>query len=408
MLTNIGIAKDSLGQNQEAQKIYLEAISLFEKDENRYELTYAQINLARSYLTTGQSKKSRELANQALATCQNKGYKEFEVQTYKLLAEASSQQGLHKQAFDYFGQYAQGKDSLFEKNKTKAILELETSYETEKKEKEIQSQRAILAENALEINKKDTQLAWLGFGLLFLMVIGYVIYHQQQLKTRQLLHEQQMTEAMAHIQTQNKLQDQRLRISRDLHDNIGAQLTFIISSLDSLNYGLKDEQGELTGKIDRISGFSRDTIVELRDTIWAMNKEEITLEDLQERISNFVEKANLSANRIKFTQKVSSQATDPKPLSSSVGMNLYRIIQEALNNALKHAEPTHVELHITERDSSLKIVVMDDGQGFDTSQRTSGNGLNNMRKRAEEIGAELSLDAEPSKGTQLVMEYHVS
>ena len=80
------------------------------------------------------------------------------------------------------------------------------------------------------------------------------------------------------------MQEQRLRISRDLHDNIGSQLTFIISSIDNLKFVTKDVNEKLKDKLSSISSFTSDTIFQLRDTIWAMNKSEITIEDLHARI----------------------------------------------------------------------------------------------------------------------------
>mgnify|MGYP000315454022 CR=1 FL=1 len=97
--------------------------------------------------------------------------------------------------------------------------------------------------------------------------------------------------ALATIKTQNRLQEQRLRISRDLHDNVGSQLTFIISSLDNLKYVTKDTNTKLKEKLSNISSFTSDTIYQLRDTIWAMNKNEISIEDLHTRILSFIEKA---------------------------------------------------------------------------------------------------------------------
>lgn len=132
----------------------------------------------------------------------------------------------------------------------------------------------------------------LGLVAILLSVLGYLLYNQQKLKNRQLQKESELKEALARIETQNKLQDQRLKISRDLHDNIGAQLTFIISSIENLQYGFEIKNEKLTKKLQDISAFTKETIYELRDTIWAMNKSEISLEDLQTRISNFVENAN--------------------------------------------------------------------------------------------------------------------
>jgi signal transduction histidine kinase len=86
-------------------------------------------------------------------------------------------------------------------------------------------------------------------------------------QNRQLEQESQLKLAISKIETQNKLQQQRLDISRDLHDNIGAQLTFIISSVDNIKYGFEIENPNLNSKLDRISNFTKSTIVELRDTI---------------------------------------------------------------------------------------------------------------------------------------------
>ncbi|TYA76037.1 histidine kinase, partial [Seonamhaeicola marinus] len=154
-----------------------------------------------------------------------------------------------------------------------------------KKEKEILAQRAQIAEKELNINRKNMQLLGLGVLAIVLSVFGYLVYKQQKLKNKQLQKENQLKEALSKIETQNKLQDQRLRISRDLHDNIGAQLTFIISSIENLQYGFKISNTNLTNKLTGISSFTKDTINELRDTIWAMNKNEISLTDLQIRIS---------------------------------------------------------------------------------------------------------------------------
>ena len=141
-------------------------------------------------------------------------------------------------------------------------------------------------------------------GLVILAIVvailGYLLFNQQKLKNQQLQKESELKEALIKIESQNKLQEQRLSISRDLHDNIGAQLTFIISSIDNLQYGFKITNEKLTNKLSSISEFTKETIYELRDTIWAMNKSEISLEDLQTRISNYIDKANKASDVINF------------------------------------------------------------------------------------------------------------
>ena len=210
--------------------------------------------------------------------------------------------------------------------------------------------------------------------------------------------ENELKDALIKIETQNKLQDQRLRISRDLHDNIGAQLTFIISSIDNLKYGLKLPE-KLQDKLSSINTFAQGTIAELRDTIWAMNKNEISFEDLQIRISNFIEKANLSSKNIAINFNIAQSVDKDRTFTSVVGMNIYRIIQESINNAMKYAEASKITVDVFDVHSELNFSIKDNGKGFDMSKAELGNGLNNMKKRADEIDAKFTIQSELGKGT---------
>ncbi|MCB4809598.1 sensor histidine kinase [Tamlana sp. 62-3] len=303
----------------------------------------------------------------------------------------------------YFKEHSKFKDSILNVETTSKIAELEIEYETEKKEKEILAQRADLAEKELNINQKNTQIIGLVILALVLSALGYLLYNQQKLKNTQLKKEGELREALVKIETQNKLQDQRLRISRDLHDNIGAQLTFIISSIDNLQYGFNLKNEKLTNKLSSISGFTKETIYELRDTIWAMNKSEILWEDLQVRISNFIDKADSSAHAIKFKFVIEDTLEKELKFTSVKGMNIYRIIQEAINNAIKYAEASEVLVAINKENNLVNIKVEDNGKGFNISEVEQGNGLNNMKKRADEIKADFKIISEENKGTTIIL-----
>ena len=95
-------------------------------------------------------------------------------------------------------------------------------------------------------------------------------------------------------ENQNKLHEQRLAISRDLHDNIGAQLTFIISSVENLKFGFPNIDNKIKNQLTKVGDFTRETIIELRDTIWAMNSNEFAIQDLKIRLTNFIEKAKVA------------------------------------------------------------------------------------------------------------------
>jgi signal transduction histidine kinase len=170
---------------------------------------------------------------------------------------------------------------LYSKQVLNEIANVQEKYNASEREKEILGQRADIAEKELNLNKKNTQLIGLIILAIAISLLGYMLFKQQKLKNEQLKKESELKEALVKIETQNKLQEQRLRISRDLHDNIGAQLTFIISSIENLQYGFKIKNKKLNSKLLSISAFTKDTIYELRDTIWAMNKNVIYLLSLR-------------------------------------------------------------------------------------------------------------------------------
>ncbi len=228
-----------------------------------------------------------------------------------------------------------------------------------------------------------------------------MFYNQQKLKNRQLKKESELKTALAKIETQNRLQEQRLRISRDLHDNIGAQLTFIISSIDNLKYGLKGATLKTKEKLSSISAFTSQTIYELRDTIWAMNKESITFEDLQARIINFINQASAASKGIDFTFQVSETISTEHTFASVAGMNIYRIIQEAVNNALKYADAKNISVTISEEQNMFLITISDNGKGFSVTEIQQGNGLNNMKKRAQDLEGNIEFQSNVHKGTNV-------
>ena len=287
--------------------------------------------------------------------------------------------------------------SKFKESSAKALQELETKYETEKKELElVQAKNENLVKEA-KIKRKN-YLIYGAFGLAFLLgLIGFLVFKQQKLKNTQLVKENELRQALSKIETQNILQEQRLEISRELHDNIGSQLTFIISSIDNLKFFDLTKE-DFNKKYDSISGFTRKTITELRDSIWAMNKEEITFEDLKARTANFIENAKVSLQGIHFEFNYPNEHENIT-LDSKTGITIYRIIQEAVNNAIKHSSASKIVVSIEEESSQIILKISDNGTGFNILEIEKGNGLKSLEKRAKEINA--TIEFENQNGTQI-------
>lgn len=302
------------------------------------------------------------------------------------LMKLYSRKGDYRNAYEYHIQYDLYKDSLMNKETQEKIAELQVAFESERKDK-------MLAEHSLAIKQKSfQQLIMLGIIVLLSIIFG-VIFFFQRLKRIKTRRELELKNKLSKAEMENKLRSEKLRISRDLHDNIGSQLTFIISSLDNLGYSLKNN--EISGRISSIGKFSRDVLLELRNTVWAIKMEEGSTTDLLNRIYEMTQKSGSKYPKI----SINNQLQHIYMLSSVQILNLYRIIQEAVQNAVKHSCASEVLISLSECSEGLLLVIEDNGKGFNSEQIFSGNGLANMKSRCEEIDGIFSINTE--SGTRI-------
>lgn len=295
----------------------------------------------------------------------------------------------------YTDLYIDYRNQLTQEQVEQLTNEIQTKYETEKKDREIAQQQLILRNRNLQLYGSLVLALALG-------ILGYLLYRQQKLKNAQLIQEAKLKEALAQLETQNKLQEQRLLISRDLHDNIGAQLTFIISAIENLKY-FDPVKEKLAQQYDSIAGFTKQTITELRDTIWAMNSGQVTWESLAGRILDYLQKARQSSPETQFEFNLGTSVSKESKLGSAESIQVLRIIQEAVQNAVKYADATLIKVEVEKEQGEYRITVQDNGKGFVESEVSPGNGLYNMRKRAEELGGVLELSSNPGAGTLVLL-----
>jgi signal transduction histidine kinase len=302
----------------------------------------------------------------------------------QMLSDTYLALGNHEKAVRWLQNSYALKDSLFNVERSRQLAEMATKYETERKEKE-------LAQKEAQLQRRNTILAvsFLGSGILA-AVFGFV-FRQQKMKQQQLQREAQLQAELASSAASNRLQEERLRISRDLHDNLGAELTIIGSTLSrkAFQAGSDAEKKEL----EAISSSARQAMGMLRETIWAIRHEQFSVKQLAEKIGDFAMRATTVPIEINTQES-------PPPLSPSQTLNLYRIAQEAITNAAKYAGASIIRVAMENTPpGQLKLTITDDGKGFDPAASFAGNGLANMQARAAEMGGSLKLDTGENKGT---------
>ena len=394
-ISNIAVVYDSLHQFEEANKNYIECIALHEKFENNYELSNSCNAFSNCLIKQKKYKESIIYAEKALKFAQNADAYFLVVGAHANLAKAYGKMEIFDKAYYYSNLYNKGMDSLFKTEKTKAVFEIEAKYENEKKSK-------LLLQIQNKIQQRNTLVIILSLLILSIALISYLIYRQQKIKSIQKEQEFELKTAIAAIETQNKLQEQRITISRDLHDNIGAQLTFIISSINNLKHAFDINNPKLEHKLQIISTFTKATIVELRDTIWAMNTKQVSVEDLRLRIYNFIEKAKLAVDKIEFTFYIDEKLSDLM-FSSIDGMNVYRIVQEGVHNSIKYANATKIDVNCVKDEKNIILNISDNGIGFNSNTVNLGNGIFNMKKRVKDMHGAIEFVSNEFNGTTVLI-----
>ena len=388
-----------------AEKYFLNALEIRKNRNDIYGITDSYLYLGDLFYAKKEYKKAISYFQKGELLAIKNSY--FPLKKYATEYIYKSYENLNdfKSAFLYQKKFTHLKDSILNKNTNSKIAELEVKFQTTEKEKEINKQKEQLLVQELAIKNRNLYAILLTSALLIIAVIFWGIYRRNQFKRRQLQKEIDLKSALATIKTQNRLQEQRLRISRDLHDNIGSQLTFIISSVDNLKYISKDTNEKLKEKLSSISSFAGDTISQLRDTIWAMNKNEISVEDLHARILSFVEKAKSVVTKTQF--EVTYDIDKNKYFPSFLGMNIFRVIQESINNSIKYANASKIEVQISKKEDNFLVLIIDNGIGFDKNTVELGSGLGNIEKRASEINGAINIKSKKNKGTIITLKVNL-
>lgn len=240
--------------------------------------------------------------------------------------------------------------------------------------------------------------------VVIFIFITAIFYFLLQYRKRKLLHQQQTDElqqihARELLNTQLEIQTQTMQyIGREIHDNVGQMLT--LASLYTQQLEFENKAPQIAGKIQGISKIINESLTELRllsksltnDTINESNI--VTLLQLEHNKINDVKKCNVTFS--------SNQNDIALPYQSK--SILLRIVQEFLQNSIKHANCKNIQIKLFTTDTNLTLFLQDDGKGFNSNTTESnGIGLHNMKKRAKLIGGTYSLKSTPGIGTTLTI-----
>ena len=231
----------------------------------------------------------------------------------------------------------------------------------------------------------------------------------ERLIKEQTVQQQRMYETeMQTLALKNSLLVEKERIARDLHDNVGAHLAFVVTNLSHIS-NQAEKQPVLNGRqwsaqLRTIVNYTREAVKLLRETIWAIHQESFTVEEFAGRLDQYINRYVHDTEGLHVDVQVTGLPTHG--LSSTQVLNLFRIVQEALNNVIKHAQATQavVQLHV-HTDGRISLRIHDNGRGFSWPNGLVSEphyGLQNMQTRAQELGGTFRVVAE--SGTTVEVE----
>lgn len=206
------------------------------------------------------------------------------------------------------------------------------------------------------------------------------------------------------LQQKIRLLEMRNQINQDLHDDIGGSLSGInlLSQMASEKLQNNDLE-EASAYLYKVKNYTQDVIEKLSDTVWIFNPQNDSIQKLLQRLNSFAISIALSKNiKIHFETDKESETTN---LTIRERKAVYLISKEALNNIFKYAACCNIYYSLYFKVSKWQLIIKDDGKGFMPAENKSGNGLKNMKDRADEIGANFNIQSQRDVGTIITVEF---
>lgn len=360
------------------------------KDSFSIAITYSDLGSVK--WKQGDYKKSSDYFFESNRLAEKLKYSELQLNNYNELSEAAKKQGDYKSALNFYITATKLHDSLYTVEKNKQIESLNAQYEASKKEQKILEQTGkIQLHNYIFIGFVIFIL--LSALLIFLLYRRYKLTQENKLQTMVMQQQQ-----LAAISVMEAEENERRRIATDLHDGIGQMMSVAKMNLSSMQTEINfhDIQQQ---KFDKIISLVDDSCKEIRNI--SHNMMPSALDDgLSAAVKSFL--YNLDDKLLVINSYFDLQN---ESIDKTIQVVLYRAIQETVNNVIKHAHATNLNISAIQDTDNIHITIEDNGKGFNTDSIKSadGIGLQNIKSRISFLKGTVEWDSKEGRGTTVVM-----
>jgi two-component system, NarL family, sensor kinase len=417
-IEQINTVYDNLGgyyyqknQYKESLDNYLQSYQYAQQMGNKYHLCEVCKKLARVYNKLKEPGQALEFIVDAERIAKEVGSRADLKEIYQSRAEIEQQAGHYKIASDYFSKTILLADSLFQSSTSEKVAEVEAKYQNEKKQEAILQLEKDKQIQSLSIKQKSTLNYILIGSLTAVLMVGFLGY--RNLRHRQLLAKQQdqlQRQRIRELEKDRQLvavdsllkgqEEERSRLAKDLHDGLGGLLSGVKFSLSNMKNNLivtPDNMAVFERSLDMIDT----SIRELRRVAHNMMPEMLVKFGLDEALKEYCN--SVCSTKLMLVQ-YQSFGMDRR-LDSSKEIIIYRVVQELLNNILKHAAASEALVQLVKEEKRLSMVVEDNGNGFDPSvlETNKGAGWTNIRSRVDYLQGHMDIRSEAGKGTTVTI-----
>ncbi|MBX3238777.1 MAG: sensor histidine kinase [Chitinophagaceae bacterium] len=323
--------------------------------------------------------------------------------TLQDLAGAYEKSGNFPEAYRHLNEFIVVNDTLEQRNNRKTVMELEARYQTQKKE-------ARLAVQQKDIQEKKFTIWFLLAGLVTLSIISYLLYRNDQHKHKIQLHRINELENQKMLMATEAVikgeEQERTRLAKDLHDGLGGMLSGIKYSFQAMKGNLimtPENQQAFERSMDMLDS----SIKEMRRVAHNMMPEALVKFGLDVALKDFCNDINES--RVLKVNYLSNRFNDAA-IDQTTAITVYRVVQELVNNTIKHAGATSAIVQVDYTPEKLTLTVEDNGKGFDTSsvlQQPGGIGWNNIQSRVDFLKGRLDVKSDKNTGTSVLIEFKI-
>lgn len=397
-LYGLGITYDNLGlelgkENRYEESLYYldKALAIKKNFDDQYGIAYVHMHKASTYRLIGDKDKQLDNLLTAYKIANN-------ISNLRLLRVITNNLSLYyhdiknwEKAYEYLVENNLYSDSLQTSENQNKIVEIEATYELEKKNLIIENKEFELKVAEAKVIQSRTQIIFLIvllISILILVIFIWIILKQQQ-KNKSIKEniERLKAQEKAIIDAENK---ERTRFAKDLHDGAGQLLSAVKMNLNALP--------EKSEKINQIGDKLNLAIKEIRAIAYSMMPIALHQNNLYQAIHDFADQFSQS-NNLNITVHCDNTVNT---LSANTQTNIYRIIQECVNNSIKHAEATTINIQLIQHENYWLLMIEDNGKGFSQEKIKSGIGLASIKSRVSLMKGELYIDS--TNGTTITVE----